>query len=420
MSNKNTEKTLRDRYFSNDIFKIGDLVEDITTGEQMKILDRGSNYVTVATNEGILKKWLNQITEDITPKTEIVDIVLEKVSDSNFIILESGQIQIFGYITKNFNIELSEFVIEQFTEFTDLYSKHQIIKCLDMALSESDADRAYTLLDKVEKFYATQCMESPLIVEVLKNDTERTRIAEIIATVAGVPVSASNNNKTITDSIKALKEKYQTRKQWEVLMPFLKMARDTGLIGATQNLPYSMLSLAPSMAQEEFSKEEIIFDVLAENIDLVVDDLEYQDLEETFVGDEFVDDLISEVLSIEDRNKLAVKLKQHEPILDVKRQRALSRGASTAVLMQRARRLAEVMMKRRMFHKPVGELSRQEKERFESGAGGRKAAIAKLAQRLVSKVRMLQTTRMHHTSTPVSHTHDKATANYGGTNTGAT
>lgn len=400
MSNKATENTLRDRYFSNDIFKIGDLVEDISTGEQMKILDRGSNYVTVATKDGIVKKWLDQIIEEIIPNNvEAVDMPVK--TDSEFTITESGQISLYGYCTKNFDIYLSEFILEQFNEFADLYSKHQIIKCLDIALRESDTEKSYSLLEKIGKFYSTQNIEPPILVEVMKNDAERTRIAEILATIANVPISNSNNQ-TVNNSIKSLKEKYQTKKQWEVLMPFLKMARDSGLVTATQNLPYSLYSMTEEC--------EIIFDVMEENLDLVVSDLTYSDIEEAFDESDFCDDFITEVLSIEDRNKLAIKLKQEAPVLGIKRERAMSRGASSAVLMQRARRLAEVMLKRRMFHKSVGDMTRQEKERFESGAGGRRAVIARLAQKLIGKVRMLQTTRLHHSDTPVSHTHDKATA----------
>jgi hypothetical protein len=144
---------------------------------------------------------------------------------------------------------------------------------------------------------------------------------------------------------------------------------------------------------------------------LLLDDLDLDDIAEAFEESDYSDELISEVLSIEARNKLAIKLKQHAPQLEIRRDRAINRSASTDVLMKRARRLAEVMLKRRMFHKSADAMSRQEKERFEAGAGKRSALVAKLASRLVVKVRMLQSARMHHAPTPVSHTHDHATSN---------
>ena len=125
------EKTLRDKYFDNEIFRIGEMVEDINTHEKMQIIDRGANYLTVATQTGTIKKWLNEVV------SVEVEIVSESTPvDKDFVILESGQIKLFGHETKNFDADLSELLIEQFSEFSDLYSKHQIIKCLDFAIQE--------------------------------------------------------------------------------------------------------------------------------------------------------------------------------------------------------------------------------------------------------------------------------------------
>ena len=156
--------------------------------------------------------------------------------------------------------------------------------------------------------------------------------------------------------------------------------------------------------------DDIVLDTLTENFELLVEDLDYDDIASAFDAVDYSDKLISEVLDIETRAKMGIKLKMRAPQLEIKRDRALNRAASTGVLMTRARRLAEIMIKRRMFHKSAEDMTRGEKERFESGAGGRSALIAKLASRLVGKVRMLQTARMHHAPSPVSHQHDHATA----------
>ena len=53
---------LRERYINEEIFLIGDKVQD--ANGVYEIMDRGTNYVTVADSKGDLsKKWLNQITE---------------------------------------------------------------------------------------------------------------------------------------------------------------------------------------------------------------------------------------------------------------------------------------------------------------------------------------------------------------------
>lgn len=57
-----TTNVLRERYINEEIFLIGDKVQD--TKGVYEIMDRGTNYVTVADSQGNLsKKWLDQITE---------------------------------------------------------------------------------------------------------------------------------------------------------------------------------------------------------------------------------------------------------------------------------------------------------------------------------------------------------------------
>ena len=362
---------LRDKYFSNEIYLIGDLVEDIKSGESVKILDRGSNYITVATSTGIVKKWLNEVVE-ITP------VVLDKekiIIDNEFELLENNQIKIFGYETRNFDKNTSIFIKEQFLEFDDIYSKHQIIKCLDMALTESDTSVVYSLLEKIEKFYSTQNVQVPLIVEVLKNETERTRIAEILASVAGIKPSP-NNNQTVTDSIKAFKVKYKTRQQWEVLLPFLQFARSSGLSSATQNLPYG------SAIPHNEAMDDVILATLEENIDLLVADINDSDITDTFTPEEFSTELMSETTK---DNNSSLKMKHY----------ALNPYQSTAVLMQRARRLAEIMVKNRLFAKPGHEISKEETDRFNAGNYQRRTLIAKLSQNLIEKVRMMQSNKLN-------------------------
>lgn len=391
-----TEKTIRDKYFANEIFKYGDIVEDVKTGESMKILDRGSNYVTVAIGEKIIKKWLNEVQE-------VVLVAEEKPEAPNdFIIMEDGQIKLFGHVTSQFDAELSELVLEQFNEFDDLYSKHQIVKCLDYAIGDTDVDRAYDLLLKVESFYDKKSMQSPFIVEALKTDIERRRMAEIIAAVADIK-PLKTTYQTVSTAIKTLRDKYHSRKQWEVLWPLFKLAMASGIDGIRQNLPYTFDTPENSKVANESLEDTVFYATCEENIDMLIEDIDWDDIQDAFVNEEFDDGLITEVLDIEARTKLSRKMHNHSDRLAARRARALTRAATTDVLMNRARRLAETMLKRRMFHKSVDDLTRQEKERFEAGATGRRALVSKLAQRLIAKVRQLQTARVHHIAHGVTH-----------------
>lgn len=393
-------KTLRERYFANEILQIGDIVEDSATGEEMKILDRGSNYITVATTSGITKKWLTEVVVEDEVQTPVV--VLEKKSD--FKLLESGQIELFGYETRNFDTNLSEFILEQFTEFDDLYSKHQIVKLLDSAIAEQNLDRKFEILEKVSGFYTTQDIAEPIIVEGMKNELERRRIADVLAAVAEVePVKSTYQ--TVVNAIKSLKEKYQRRTQWEVLWPFFKLAERSGLMGITQNLPYNLN--AKEKSQDPFPAEhklnEQLIELLEDNFEELVESFELEDIEAAFdeeLSEEFLsEEQLDEVLSMTGRAALGRKMHAKSAVLAVRRQRALTRGATSQVIQSRARKLAETMLKRRLFRKAPQDMTRQEKERFEAGASRRKALVAKLAMRLVGRVRMLQAARMHPTNT---------------------
>jgi len=387
-------KTLREKYFSNEILNIGDIVEDSATGESFKIIDRGSNYITVDGSSGVCKKWLNEV--------KVVEETVE--TEKDFSITESGQIKLFGYETRNLDSDLSEFIIEQFSEFSDLYSKHQIIKLLDSALSESDTSKQYDLFERVSSLYAKQSIQEPLLVEGMKNELERKRIAEILATVAGSEVEQSIY-KTATNAVAALKAKYTKRSQWEVLWPFLKLAKSAGITGITQNLPYNLDVKTSEDPKTGVLHEEII-QLMEDNFEELLVSLEEEDLVEAFDESETTDELLFEALSYETRIKLGLLMKAHKTNLATKRARALTRGATTDVLQSRARRLAEVMLKRRMFRKAPADMTRQEKERFEAGANRRKAIVAKLAQRLIGRVRLMQSNRMHsqHTTAPTTQT----------------
>lgn len=387
------DSTLREKYLANEIFRIGDVVADSKNGEQLKILDRGSNYITVESSSGVKKKWLNELIVETTPAVE-----------PNFMMTETGQLKMFGYESKAFDEYLTNELIEQFSEFDDLYSKHQIIKILDSAIIEQDLDRKYELLEKVSSFYTKQQIEEPLIVEGFKSEIERMRLAQIIATVAGTEVVNKSAYQTIKTAVAELRKKYTEKKQWLVLWPFFVLVHNAGISGIISTLPYkfdmAQVSDDPTQKPYDAKLTEELTQLFEDNLDELVESFEMADITETFSEDEYSDELlteeqIDEVLSFTSRLSLGRKLKSRETTLGIKRERALTHGASSSVLMGRARRMAETMLKRRMFRKEPGQMSRQEKERFEKGASRRKLLIARLAQRLVGKVRTIQNTRMH-------------------------
>jgi len=350
-------KTLRERYLNNEILLIGEIVKDQTTGEDVKILDRGSNYVTVESSMGIKKKWIQDVISESEPETLIES---KHIEEEDFVLLESGQIKLFGFETHNFCVELSSFIIEQFKEFEDLYSKHQIIKLLDSALVETNIDKQYESLEKISSFYSKQTIPEPLIVEGLKNSVERTRLAQIVASIAEIDVKSSPYE-TVRDAVVVLRKKYTDPKQWQVLWPFFKMVDASGISGVLQMLPFKQDTHTP-VGQSSKVTEEIIVAMEA-SVDELFTSLQDSDIINTFSADELTE---------------AMEVTKLVP------------AANTAVLSDRAKKLAETIIKRNMFQKSPLDLSDAEKETFDSTEFRRKYLVAQLAQKLLPKIKEFQ------------------------------
>ena len=380
--------TLRELYFAGKILNIGEIVEDSATGEQLKIVDRGSNYITVATSAGLQKKWITEVKQigDDTPASK---------EQSDFAVNEQGQVQMFGYTTTHFDAELADAVLDGFAEFDDMFAKHQIIKSMDIVLGESETiERNYELVDRIAGFYTKHSVETPLLIEGLKDSLERKRIVQIIATVAGVELKDSLTQ-TMADAITALNKTYKERKQWLVLLPFLKIAKSTGISNALSGLPFGLSNVQESTDERDAN---LVTEFFEANLDEVAESICLEDIIDCY-EDEYNDgidkELVLETLTIQGRQKLARSVRQHETTLELKRARAINTAAGSAVLQNRARKLALTMLKRRMFRKSPKDMTRQEKERFEAGAARRKATVARLAQKLVAQVRAMQNARLH-------------------------
>ena len=351
-------KTLRERYIDNEILLIGEIVKDQKTGEDVKILDRGSNYVTVESSAGIQKKWIQDVISEEAPTTPETTIPKEVKED--FILLESGQIKLFGFETQNFNSNLSSFIIEQFEEFDDLYSKHQIVKLLDTALVESNIERQFETLEKVSNFYKKHSVQEPLIVEALKNNIERLRLAEIIASIAEIEIKNSPYE-TVVEAVKVLRKKYTDPKQWQVLWPFFRMIDASGITGIIQMLPFKQDARKPLAWASKMTESIVV--AMEASVDELFTSLQDSDIINTFSADELVE---------------AMEVTKLVPAIN------------TAVLSDRAKKLAETIIKRNMFQKSPLELSDVEKETFDSIANRRKLLVAALAQKLLPKIKEFQ------------------------------
>ena len=165
-----------------------------------------------------------------------------------------------------------------------------------------------------------------------------------------------------------------------------------------------------TMPKDPFFKE----DFSEEDIDQMVDSVTDEDIEDLYEEDEIVlvydDDGeeipplqeeakydLMEVLSRSERMKGKIRLRKTSAKRGRSTKIALKRFSNPATINKRARRLAIKLMKKRMLRgRDYAKISVGEKERIEKMMSKRKDVIGRVAQKLVSRVRKVEKSRMSH------------------------
>ena len=103
------QRTLRERYLTGDLFKIGDIVENLNTGLIGKIMRRGTNYlICVTEQDNMFKSWIRDVMEYTEKK---MNSRMRDKTHPNYLVGTSGyrknaQAKVPGQgKIKNFNIE---------------------------------------------------------------------------------------------------------------------------------------------------------------------------------------------------------------------------------------------------------------------------------------------------------------------------
>lgn len=103
---------------------------------------------------------------------------------------------------------------------------------------------------------------------------------------------------------------------------------------------------------------------------------------------------IDEDISIQTRLKRKQQIRRHKAKLKLGRLRASRRMASKEVVKRRAMRAARAFMFKRLVKgKSKGDLAYSARQTFEKIINRRKAAVGKLAQRLMPKIRKAEMDR---------------------------
>ena len=72
---------IRENYHNNEIFNMGDMVENINNGNVGKIIKEGLNYVQYEMEDGgVEKAWLNELTpNNIDSEIQVEDVDKKKL-----------------------------------------------------------------------------------------------------------------------------------------------------------------------------------------------------------------------------------------------------------------------------------------------------------------------------------------------------
>jgi hypothetical protein len=213
------------------------------------------------------KKWLGQVTDTgHTATPEIID----------------GQLFAFGRSTENFTEELSQEFLEVYEEFEDKFAWRRVVIALDKALGMPTLDQVYEGIEIAEEYFNKCSVYFPFILQEAKSDIEITKMVKLLADVAGVTYKKDNQT-TMTEVMKTLKKNNLTPEQMKPLHPIFKLLKDTS-------------SLKFDFVIESVESE--IITLVEENLDDVMDIVEWEEFEEVFA--DVLDENETEIKQLEE------------------------------------------------------------------------------------------------------------------------
>lgn len=479
---------LREKYFREEIFRVGERVSDGT--RVFEIIDRGSNYLTVVNESGeVSKKWLS----DVHPVAILEDVTIGPIQ---------SEITYKGYKTKNFHHSTDAAKAFQDTIARAEQRNHDPVAILNalkatdvyMGLNDrhiqgekfTDAeketwiqahDKAREYLHRIGEFEHHEDywhmhqheLESALIgygeegkqdavdeSRIIEEKTpmkysasDKIKVARIIASALGVSeVDKSQSAENLVNAaLRKIKNKPMRPEYAAVLSRMLTTAKDAG-IAFDESLVSNKIEEAITVVQgdqltkagsimvpdlgpehDQLRKKKIKYhlgenDEKSEEDESEIDDFDEDDIREltSTIDDEdlfsvydddelhIIDDetgekvsslkeeveIISEVLSRAERIRAKMRFAKTASKRERRLKIALHTRSSPKKINDRARRLAVIMLKKKIAKKPLNTLSIGEKERIERIIERRKAVISRIAMRLAPKVKKIENERLTH------------------------
>jgi hypothetical protein len=225
---------------------------------------------------------------------------------------------------------------------------------------------------------------------VNKKDNDSDMDAEVAATaepeaVMGMHMVSPYGSHTL----RRMKINYATHS--EAFDPFFNDGTKNNIIDEEDELDLDDAEL-DKMAKE-VNHEDDILDAYDDHELGIVDDETGEEVEQD-VKEEL--ETMNEVLSRSERLKAKVRFARSASKRARKTKLALKSRSSAKTLNSRARKLAVNLLKKRIARKPLDKLTLGEKERIEKIISKKKVLVNRLAMRLVSRVKKIETDRLSH------------------------
>lgn len=144
---------------------------------------------------------------------------------------------------------------------------------------------------------------------------------------------------------------------------------------------------------DDVDDEDDILDVYDDDELAIVDDETGEEVDDEDL-EEIDESVLLEVLSKAERMRAKIRFMKYKSRRQRKLQIALKKRSDTKTLLRRARKLAVKLLKKRLLKKDPKDMTIAEKERAEKLIQDRRKTIDRLAQRLLPRVRKIESERL--------------------------
>ena len=375
---------LREKYFREEIFNIGDIVE--SAGIQYTIVKRGSNHLLVKEESGkLVSKWIQDVTlvkestemqEELSTKTlktsdkvKVARIIATMLGNDDAEAMSSPEQLVNNALRKIRSKALNAEALKILSKMLDLATEVGI--SYDAHLKPQGIKEAAIKFDKK----APEMADDSKMLGVV----DQSNNAFSNATIATMTKSK------LVGTIKGPKKAITVKEEADDI--------DMSAYDTHNDIDHADISEEDIDAMIDTLSDEDFYDAYDEDELVVIDD-------ET--GEEIPDDGVNEaalmeVLSRAERIRAKVRMAKTKSKRERSARIALHRYSNTATINKRARRMAVKLMKQRIVRgRDVTKLSVGEKERIEATLAKRKDVLNRIATKMVPRIKKMEKARLSH------------------------